>query len=292
MIWNLGERILDFESKVQVMGILNVTPDSFYDGGQTMEAAAAVDRALEMKDQGADIIDVGGESTRPAMYGGGAQVPLDEECRRVVPVIDELRRVSSVPVSIDTTKAEVARRCLDAGADIVNDTSALRDDEQMVEVVAESCAPVILMHRRGTIATMQDDTEYIDLVGEIRSFLAERIQFCIASGIDSERIAIDPGVGFGKSAAGNFELIRKLRSFTELECPVLVGASRKSFIWRTLGLSVGESLEGSLAVAALVVERGARILRVHDVQATVRVVRIVEAACPVSRRNSIGALSC
>ena len=277
MIWKLGIRELDFRARAQIMGILNVTPDSFFDGGRYAGRQAAVVRALEMVEEGADIIDIGGESSRPPVYGEAPQVSLEEECARVVPIVEEVRRHSDVPISVDTTKAEVARRALQAGADIVNDISALRDDPEMVEVAASSGAPVVLMHRRGTPVTMQKNTWYEDLLGELKNFLTERIAAARAGGVALERIAVDPGIGFGKSVEGNLEIIRHLGEFAELGCPILVGASRKSFIWKHMGLKAEEGLEGSLAVAVLSVAKGANILRVHDVAATVRAVRMAEA---------------
>ena len=277
MSWKLGNRTLDFADRVQIMGILNVTPDSFFDGGRYLERQAAVQAALQMVEEGADIIDIGGESPRPPMYGEGVDVPLREECQRVVPVVEDLRRHSDIPISIDTTKAEVARQSLQAGADIINDISALQDDPDMLEVAVASRAPVVLMHRRGTRETMQQNTSYRNLLGELKSFLAERIEVACAGGVASERIAVDPGIGFGKSVSGNCEIIRHLDLFAELGCPVLVGASRKSFIWKTLGLSPEQTLEGSLAVAVLSVVGKAQILRVHDVRETVRAVRLAEA---------------
>lgn len=277
MSWKLGNRTLDFADRVQIMGILNVTPDSFFDGGRYQEREAAVQAALRMVEEGADIIDIGGESSRPPMYGEGVDVPLREECERVVPVVEQLRQHSDIPISIDTTKAEVAWQSLQAGANIINDISALRDDPCMLEVAVASSAPVVLMHRRGTRAAMQQSTSYRDLLGELKSFLAERIEVARAGGVASGRIAVDPGIGFGKSVSGNFEIIRHLDVFSELGCPVLVGASRKSFIWKSLGLSPAETLEGSLAVAVLSVVGKAQILRVHDVRETVRAVRLAEA---------------
>ena len=277
MIWKLGSRELDFAARAQIMGILNVTPDSFFDGGRYAGRQAAVARALEMVEEGADIIDIGGESSRPPVYGEARQVSLEEECARVVPVVEEVRRHSDVPISVDTTKAEVVRQALQAGADIVNDISALRDDPEMVEVAASSGAPVVLMHRRGTPVTMQKNTWYEDLLGELKNFLTERIAAARAGGVALERIAVDPGIGFGKSVEGNLEIIRHLGEFADLGCPILVGASRKSFIWMPMGLKAEESLEGSLAVAVLSVAKGANVLRVHDVAATVRAVRMAEA---------------
>ena len=284
MIWSLGGRVLDFGDRVQIMGILNATPDSFYDGGRYLEPQVAISRGLAMAAEGASIIDVGGESSRPPMYGEAEHVSAAEECRRVVPVVEGLRRQSDAVISIDTVKAEVAAQALDAGADIINDISALRHDSAMAGVVARTGAPVVLMHRRGSAATMQQDTYYRDLLGEVHGFLAARVEAARAEGI--ERIAVDPGLGFGKSREGNLALLGALERFADLGCPLLVGASRKSFIWKTLGLTAEESLAGSLAAAVYAVGAGARILRVHDVVATLRAVRLIEAV------REEGAASC
>ncbi|MYF92898.1 MAG: dihydropteroate synthase [Gemmatimonadetes bacterium] len=257
------------------MGVLNATPDSFYDGGRYSEPSAAVERGLEMVEEGAAIVDIGGESSRPPMYGAAEEVSVAEECARVLPVVADLRRQSAVPISVDTVKAEVARRALEAGADIINDISALRHDPAMAEVAAQAKVPVVLMHRRGTAATMQQNTHYDDLLGLVYAFLQERVRVAHAQGV--ERVAVDPGLGFGKSPEGNLALLGMLERFLGLECPLVVGASRKSFIWKTLGLSVAESLEGSLAAAVLATRAGVHVLRVHDVAATLRVVRLVEA---------------
>jgi dihydropteroate synthase len=275
VIWSLGGRVLDFGDRVQIMGILNATPDSFYDGGRYLEPQVAISRGLAMAAEGASIIDVGGESSRPPMYGEAEHVSAAEECRRVVPVVEGLRRQSDAFISIDTVKAEVAAQALDAGADIINDISALRHDSAMAGVVARTGAPVVLMHRRGSAATMQQDTYYRDLLGEVHGFLAARVEAARAEGI--ERIAVDPGLGFGKSREGNLALLGALERFADLGCPLVVGASRKSFIWKTLGLTAEESLAGSLAAAVYAVGAGARILRVHDVAATLRAVRLIEA---------------
>ena len=275
MIWSLGGRVLDFGDRVQIMGILNATPDSFYDGGRYLEPQVAISRGLAMVAEGASIIDVGGESSRPPMYGEAEHVSAAEECRRVVPVVEGLRRQSDAFISVDTVKAEVAAQALDAGADIINEISALRHDSAMAGVVARTGAPVVLMHRRGSAATMQQDTYYRDLLGEVHGFLAARVEAARAEGI--ERIAVDPGLGFGKSREGNLALLGALERFADLGCPLLVGASRKSFIWKTLGLTAEESLAGSLAAAVYAVGAGARILRVHDVAATLRAVRLIEA---------------
>ena len=275
MIWELGGRTLHFGDQVQIMGVLNATPDSFYDGGRYCEPRAAVERGLEMVEEGAAIVDIGGESSRPPMYGVAEDVSVAEECGRVLPVVEGLRRQSDVPISVDTVKAAVARRALEAGADIINDISALRYDPAMAEVAAQAKAPVVLMHRRGMAATMQRNTHYDDLPGTVYAFLAERVRVAQSQGI--ERVAVDPGLGFGKSPEGNLALLGMLERFLGLACPLVVGASRKSFIWKTLGLSAAESLEGSLAAAALAAEAGVHVLRVHDVAATLRAVRLVEA---------------
>jgi len=275
VIWELGCRTLHFGDQVQIMGVLNATPDSFYDGGRYCEPQAAVAHGLEMVEEGAAIVDIGGESSRPPMYGVAEEVSVAEECARVLPVVDGLRRQSAVPISVDTVKAEVARQALEAGADIINDISALRHDPAMAEVAAQANAPVILMHRRGTAATMQQNTHYDDLPGTVYSFLQERV--CLAQAQGVERVAVDPGLGFGKSPAGSLALLGVLEHFLGLECPLVVGASRKSFIWKTLGLAAAESLAGSLAAAALAARAGVQMLRVHDVAATLQAVRLVEA---------------
>jgi len=256
-----------------LMGVVNVTPDSFSDGGLYLDAGKAVDRGLEMAFEGADVIDVGGESTRP----GSKPVPEDEELDRVVPVIRSLRKKSPVFISVDTTKAAVARAALDAGADIVNDTSALRSDPAMAGVVARAGAAVVLMHMRGTPATMQDNPHYDDLIGEIGGFLSERIGFAGAAGIPRDRVIVDPGIGFGKTCEHNLELLRRQEAFRGLGRPLLLGFSRKAFLGLILDRPPAERLEGTLAAAVLSVERGAHILRVHDVGPVARAVRTTEA---------------
>lgn len=272
MKWTLSSGILDFGSRAQVMGILNVTPDSFYDRYGSVDAA--VERGLEMVQQGADILDVGGESSRPPMYGEAVEVSCEEECLRVLPVIEKLREQTAVPISIDTVKSEVARRALEAGADIINDISAMADDG-MAEVAAKSEAPLILMHRRGTPATMQANTDYVDLIGEVCSYLEERIERARQAGV--AQWGVDPGLGFSKTIEGNFLLLKHMQRFANLDCPLLVGASRKSFIWKTLRQTAEEALEGSLALAVLSRAAGAHILRVHDVQASCRALRVADA---------------
>lgn len=254
----IGERTL-------VMGVLNVTPDSFSDGGRYTTVEAAKARALEMVEEGADIIDVGGESTRP----GHTPVDAAEEMRRVLPVLEAIIPLVPVPVSIDTSKAVVAREALAVGAHIVNDQWALRD-EGMAEVVAAAGAPVILMHN-------QKGTEYRDLMGDIIAYFRERVAFAVAAGIPREHIILDPGIGFGKTPEQNLEVMRRLEELNSLGFPILIGTSRKSFIGYTLGLPVHERLEGTAATVSVGILKGADIVRVHDVKAMVRVARMTDA---------------
>ena len=267
-----GRRFL-LGPRTWIMGIINVTPDSFSDGGRYFDTERAIACGLELAADGADILDVGGESTRP----GSLPVPEAEELRRVVPVIGALRKRTTCLLSVDTTKAAVARAALDSGADIVNDTSAFRFDPAMPGEVARSGAGVILMHMQGTPLTMQRSPRYGDLLDEIRAFLGERIRMAEAAGIPRERIVVDPGIGFGKTFEDNLALLRRQEVFHELGRPLLLGFSRKAFLGRLLGLPPEERLEGTIAAAVLSVERGAHILRVHDVGPVVRAVRAAEA---------------
>lgn len=256
-----------------IMGILNVTPDSFSDGGRFMDPGMALERALEMASEGADWIDIGGESTRP----GAEPVDAAEELKRVVPVIEALA-LRGLTVSIDTTKASVAEAAIGAGASIVNDVSALSLDPGMAGVVAKLGVPLILMHMRGTPKTMQLDTSYGDLMSEVYGYLHSRVEFAAEMGIDPESIIVDPGLGFGKSVEGNFELLGRLREFKSLGRPVLAGPSRKSFIGKTLGLTgTEERLAGTIAACVLAVANGAAILRVHDVKEVRRAAAIADA---------------
>jgi len=266
-------RRFDVGPRAWLMGVLNVTPDSFSDGGLYAEPGRAVDRGLALVAEGADIVDVGGESTRP----GSLPVPEAEELRRVVPVVEALRKQTPALISVDTTKSAVARAALEAGADIVNDTSALRFDPAMAGVVARSGAAVVLMHMKGTPLTMQDAPAYDDIVGEIAAFLDDRIRVAEAAGIPRGRVVVDPGIGFGKSFAHNLELLRRQADFHALGRPLLVGFSRKAFLGRILDRPPDERLEGTIAAAVLSVERGAHILRVHDVGPVARAVRAAEA---------------
>ncbi len=255
------------------MGILNVTPDSFSDGDSYPSVAAAVQAAERMISEGADIIDVGGESTRP----GAEPVSAALELERVIPVIRELSGRISVPISIDTWKAEVASVALQAGAEIVNDISAMTFDPMMAGVVAASDAGIVLMHTRGRPQEMQIDTDYADIVAEIITFLESAIKRAEGDGIAAERILVDPGIGFGKSAGGNLELIRRLDEFLTLGRPLLIGPSRKSFIGKVLGRETGERLFGTSAVVSVAMQKGARVFRVHDVRAMRDVVDMTAA---------------
>jgi dihydropteroate synthase len=258
------------------MGVLNVTPDSFSDGGRFDDPAAAIDRARALIDAGADLVDIGGESTRP----GAAPVSVEEELRRVMPVVEKCSVFSvqcPVGISIDTSRADVAKAALAAGARVVNDISALRGDERMVDLVREAGAGLVLMHMQGTPRTMQQDPGYRDVLAEVRMFLADRIELAVRGGIPRERIAVDPGIGFGKTVAHNLELLAGLDSFRELGCPVLVGTSRKSFIGKVLDREVDQRAWGTAATVAWAVAHGARIVRVHDVREMSDVVRMIES---------------
>ena len=277
MFWKLRKRSIDLSRSGVIMGVLNVTPDSFSDGGQFMEEELAVRHAERMVSEGVAILDVGGESSRP----GSDPVPLAEELRRVIPVIKRIRsRFPDLLLSIDTYKAETARQAIAAGADIVNDISALRADPAMIEVLQRSDAGVILMHMRGTPKTMQLNPSYKDVVAEVLEFLQERRDELVSRGIDRRRIAIDPGYGFGKRVQDNVQLIRQLGRFAELGQPVVVGISRKSTIAQLLGnpkLPSRERLWPTVAVTSLLREKGAHVFRVHDVRPNLEALRMTEA---------------
>lgn len=274
--WQCGNRELELGRRTLVMGILNVTPDSFSDGGSYADANAAVDCALAMAAEGADIIDIGGESTRP----GAEPVPEAEEIRRTVQVIEKIRAHSSVPISIDTMKAAVARCALEAGADIINDVSALSADDRMAVTAAETGAGVVLMHMKGSPRTMQNNPLYTDVVGEVCAYLQERIAAAVEHGISRDRLVADPGIGFGKTTEHNLDLLRGLPQLAECGAPLLVGASRKRFIGELTGKeNPHDRLAGSLGTAAWAAMQGAHILRVHDVIQTCDVCRIVDTLC-------------
>ncbi len=250
--------------QTKLMGILNVTPDSFSDGGQFDSVSAAVEHALRLADEGANILDIGGESTRP----GATAVPLDEELRRVVPVVRELARQTKTPISIDTSKAEVARQCLEVGAAIVNDISGLTFDADMPRICQESSCGVIVMHIQGMPQTMQIEPRYDDVVADVCRYFSRRLDDLEAAGITRERIVLDPGIGFGKTAEHNLELLSHIATFHSLGRPVLIGHSRKRFLKKVLGRELEERDAGTLGVSLALAAQGTDLLRVHDVRAT------------------------
>jgi dihydropteroate synthase len=271
--WRLGDRTLECGPPTLVMGVLNVTPDSFSDGGLFLDHEDAVEHGLRMASDGADLLDVGGESTRP----GSEAVSIDEEIARVLPVIKRLAAEVDVPVSVDTRKPEVAGAALDAGAVAVNDVSGARDP-LMFEVVRRWGAGLVMMHMLGEPKTMQEDPRYVDVVREVRAYLADRVGSAVAAGIDRERLAVDPGLGFGKTYRHNLTLMRDVGALLDLGVPVVVGPSRKSFIGAALGdLPMDQRLEGTAGAVAWLAGQGAHLVRVHDVAEMVRVVRVVDA---------------
>ena len=265
---------LDFSKRSYIMGILNVTPDSFSDGGLFFNETAAVKRAVQMVEEGADIIDIGGESTRP----GSGKVLVEEELRRTITVIRALAKEVAVPISIDTYKAEVAEKALDAGASLVNDISGLRFDPEMPKTVSMYGVPVVVMHIKGTPGDMQKNPVYEALIPEIMDYLREGIRLALEAGVREDRIIIDPGIGFGKTYGHNLEIINNLREFTCFEKPILIGPSRKAFIGKVLrDAPSGERLEGTAAAIAVSIINGANILRVHDVKEMVKVAKVADA---------------
>jgi len=261
-VLRIGSKRFELDRRVVLLGILNVTPDSFSDGGLYLDPQSAMERALRMEEEGADAIDVGGESTRP----GSRPVPAEEEIRRVVGVIEAIRRSSEIPISIDTTKAVVARAAVDAGADMLNDISGLTRDDEMLNVLRNNNLPVIIMHCKGTPVDMQRDPRYDDLIGEISGYLKKQAERALQAGAPADGIVIDPGIGFGKTVEHNLTLLKRLPELAALGYPVAVGPSRKSFIGNALGLEVSERLEGTLAAAAAAVLGGASMVRLHDVR--------------------------
>jgi dihydropteroate synthase len=262
-----------------LMGIVNVTPDSFSDGGQFFDPQRAVAHALRLVEEGADLLDIGAESTRP----GARPVDEQEERRRLIPVVSALAKAVAVPISVDTSKSAVARAAIDAGAGMINDVTALRGDRTMVDVVAETGVGLVLMHMQGTPETMQRAPRYDDVVGEITEFLAERARFAMEHGVAQERIVLDPGIGFGKTLDHNLEILANLHAFASLGFPMLVGPSRKGFLGELTHQSVDARGWGTAAVVALAVEQGANILRVHEVGPMKEVVRVAMA---IARRQS------
>ena len=281
--WLAREHALPLGERVLLMAVLNVTPDSFSDGGRFSDPDRAVAEALKMIGEGADILDIGGESSRP----GAQPISLDEELERVVPIVAELAGRVRVPISIDTTKAEVARRCLDLGASIINDISALRHDPEMAEVVRQYGAGLILMHMRGEPATMQLNPSYTDVIDDVCDFLRSRIEAAIAWGIDRERIAVDPGIGFGKRMQDNLAVLGQLSSLAGLGRPIVIGPSRKGFLGALLDRPVLEREWGTAAAVAAVVLNGAHVVRVHAVAEMKDVVRVSQAIRAAGQRLSV-----
>lgn len=263
MRWMLPKGPFELEGMPRLMGIVNVTPDSFSDGGEFFSVDKAVAQGLKLAEQGADILDIGGESTRP----GADAVSEDEELRRVVPVVERLSREASLPISIDTSKAAVAREAMAAGASIINDVTGFEGDVQMLQVAVETRAAVCLMHMQGSPRTMQASPRYDDVVADVMRYLADRRDQLEEAGIARERIALDPGIGFGKTLEHNLMLLREIRRFHELGCPLLVGHSRKSFIGAVLGDAERDRLGGTVGVSVALATAGVHILRVHDVAA-------------------------
>lgn len=260
---DLGGRQICLGCETKIMGVLNVTPDSFSDGGSFLDPGRAAEQALRFEREGAHFVDVGGESSRP----GARPVSAKEEIRRIRPVLKRLSQKIKIPVSVDTYKVDVARAALDEGVVLVNDIRALRANRKLAKLIARYRAGVVLMHMRGTPQTMQKRPAYTNLLKEIRDHLKKAVNFALESGIPKNRIIIDPGFGFGKTTGQNLEILSSLRSFAQLKLPVLAGLSRKSFIGNVLGVPVGERLYGSLGAAAVAIRQGAHILRVHDVKA-------------------------
>ena len=273
MLWRTQQFEFRFPRPALVMGIVNVTPDSFFDGGRFLDAPAAVAHALQLVEQGAEILDIGGESTRP----GASPVSEAEELRRVMPVIEQLAGRVKVPISIDTVKPGVARAALAAGASLVNDVAANRDDTALWEVVAEARAGYVCTHMQGTPQTMQVNPAYTDVVREVGEFFFERIRRLSHCGVGREQIILDPGIGFGKAVEHNLQLLCAAGSFAGLDRPLLVGVSRKSFIGKLLGAEMSARLPAALACACMAVASGVQIVRAHDVAETVQAIRMTEA---------------
>ena len=272
MIWRCRDRVFDLSTRTLVMGVVNVTPDSFSDGGRFFAPGAAAAHAHQLLAEGADLLDLGAESTRP----GAAPVTTAEQIRRLAPVIEALAADPRACLAVDTASAEVADRALELGARVVNDVTALADPG-MATVVVRRGAGLVLMHMAGTPATMQRDPHYDDVAREVRGHLATRLEAARAAGVPAGCVVLDPGIGFGKTVQHNFELLARIEEFRSLGRPLLIGVSRKSFLGKTLDLLVNQRLEGGLAAGAVAVFLGARIVRTHDVAATVRAVRIAEA---------------
>jgi len=274
---NFNTWLKDDNRKTLIMGILNVTPDSFSDGGQFNNYQKAINHALKMEYEGADIIDIGGESTRP----GAKPVTIEEELNRIIPVIEGIRKNSNIVISIDTYKSKVAAKAITTGANIINDISGLRFDNNMVYLANELQVPIIIMHMLGNPKNMQNNPSYTDIIKELILFFQERVELMTSNGISKNNIILDPGIGFGKTVDHNFTIIRELSSIVDMGFPVLVGPSRKSFIGNTLNLPPDERVEGTAAAVTAAIMNGLRIVRIHDTKEMLRVVRITERICGI-----------
>ncbi len=268
----LRDKKINLENKYLIMGILNITPDSFYDGGRYKETDVAVKRAEEMLRDGADIIDIGGESTRP----GAEKIDYQEEIDRVIPILKRIRKITKKPISVDTYKSEVAEVALTEGADIINDISGLRFDKRMAKIIAKHNGAVVVMHIKGTPKTMQINPQYTDLISEIKNYLEGSIKISLENGIIFNKIIVDPGIGFGKSVADNYTIINKLNEFKVLNRPILMGLSRKSLIGKVLNNEASERLNGTVVLNAISILNGANIIRVHDVKEHREIIRIIK----------------
>lgn len=280
-ILKAGNYELKYGRRWLVMGILNITPDSFFDGGKYFEKERAIERVYELAAQGADIIDIGGESTRP----GAEEVDEEEELRRVLPVIEAVANRVNLPISIDTMKPEVARKALEAGASIVNDVAANRNDPLMWEIAAKYKAAYVIMHMKGTPKTMQINPNYDDVVAEVAEFFEERIKKVVAAGVDKRSIILDPGIGFGKTVEHNLSLLKHLSVYKKFRLPVLIGVSRKSFIGKILDLDVKDRMVGSIACEVFACLNGAAIVRTHNVVETLQALKMIEAILHGVKRN-------
>jgi dihydropteroate synthase len=282
MVWRCRQYTFSFPRPALVMGILNVTPDSFSDGGRFLDPSAAVDQAQRLVAEGADLVDIGGESTRP----GAPEVEASEERRRVLPVVERLQAELRVPLSIDTRKPEVAAAAVEAGAALINDVEANRTDPEMWQVVARGNCGYVAMHMQGTPQTMQSAPSYSDVVGEVGLFLEERLDRLSDAGVGREQVILDPGIGFGKSLGHNLDLIAHLSQLGRLQRPILLGVSRKSFLGRLLGAEVPDRLPGALACTVWAALQGVQVFRTHDVGATVQALRTVEALTSARTRSA------
>ena len=267
-----GDYLLQFNRRTLVMGILNVTPDSFSDGGKYINRDDAINHGINLAAEGSDIVDIGGESTRP----GAEPLSLEDELNRVIPVIKELAKEVQIPISIDTYKSEVAREALDAGASIINDISGLKSDDKMAGIAAEYDVPVVVMHIKGTPRDMQINPHYENMISEVRNSLAESVNIALNAGVDKNKIIVDPGIGFGKDLMDNFSLIKNLDYFKSLGHFILIGPSRKSFLWKTLDVSPDETIEATAAAVTACIMAGADIVRIHDVKEVMNAVKVAD----------------